>query len=89
MVNYYRFTFLSVVKRQLDCCLSGNQGISAEEQTIALESRTTMAGGEIRYPCLGQLMPQTSPMLLQLNWRRFQAIFFHRDLRKGDRFNIV
>lgn len=69
----------------------GNQGISAEEQTIALESRTTMAGGEIRYSLFGATDAADIPDAIATQLAEIFSgdIDFHRDLRKGDRFNIV
>lgn len=69
----------------------GNHGIKAEEQAFALETRTTMTSGEIRYSLFGATDAAGIPDAIATQLAEIFSgdIDFHRDLRKGDRFNIV
>lgn len=75
---------LIVVKRE-------NGKLSASEQSLALESRTMMRSGEIRYSLFGATDAAGIPdaVATQLAEIFGGDIDFHRDLRKGDRFSIV
>ena len=63
----------------------------ASEQSLALESRTMMRSGEIRYSLFGATDAAGIPdgVATQLAEIFGGDIDFHRDLRKGDRFSIV
>ncbi len=69
----------------------GRQGLVAQEQTIALESRTIVRSGEIRYSLFGATDAAGIPdsIATQLAEIFGGDIDFHRDLRKGDRFSVV
>lgn len=66
-------------------------GFTAKEEKTALESRTVMRAGEIRYSLFGATdaagIPDT--VATQLAEIFGGDIDFHRDLRKGDRFSVV
>lgn len=64
---------------------------SVKERLIALESRTELRSGEIRYSLFGATDAAGIPdsVATQLAEIFSGDIDFHRDLRKGDRFNVV
>ena len=66
-------------------------GFSAKEEAVALESRTVMRAGEIRYSLFGATDTAGIPdaVATQLAEIFGGDIDFHRDLRKGDRFSVV
>lgn len=65
--------------------------LSATEQALTLEPRIVMRSGEIRYSLFGATDAAGIPdgIATQLAEIFGGDIDFHRDLRKGDRFNIV
>lgn len=69
----------------------GPLGLKAQEQAVALESRTVMRSGEIRYSLFGATDSAGIPdaVATQLAEIFGGDIDFHRDLRKGDRFSVV
>ncbi|MBI2306754.1 MAG: peptidoglycan DD-metalloendopeptidase family protein [Rhodocyclales bacterium] len=66
-------------------------GFTATEQPLALESRTIFRAGEIRYSLFGATDAAGIPdnIATQLAEIFGGDIDFHRDLRKGDRFNVA
>lgn len=69
----------------------GEQGLSAHERTLQLESRTVMASGEISHSLFGATDAAGIPdaVATQLADIFGADIDFYRDLRKGDRFSVV
>lgn len=67
------------------------EGLTAQEQTVALESRTVMRSGEIRYSLFGATDSAGIPDVIATQLAEIFGgdIDFHRDLRKGDRFSVV
>lgn len=68
-----------------------NQGFSAKEQSLKLETRVVMKSAEIRYSLFGASDAAEIPdsVAIQLADIFGGDIDFHRDLRKGDRFAVV
>ncbi|MFC5301445.1 M23 family metallopeptidase [Azospira restricta] len=66
-------------------------GLVAAEQAVALETRTALRAGEIRYSLFGATDAAGIPdsIATQLADIFGGDIDFHRDLRKGDRFSVV
>lgn len=66
-------------------------GFTAKEEAVALESRTVMRSGEIRYSLFGATDAAGIPDAVanQLAEIFGGDIDFHRDLRKGDRFSVI
>ena len=75
---------LIVVKRE-------GSRLSAAEQLIALETRTVMRSGEIRYSLFGATDAAAIPDAIATQLAEIFGgdIDFHRDLRKRDRFSLV
>jgi murein DD-endopeptidase MepM/ murein hydrolase activator NlpD len=68
-----------------------SRGFTAHEQTVALETRTVMRAGEIRYSLFGATDAAGIPDAIATQLAEIFGgdIDFHRDLRKGDRFSVV
>lgn len=69
----------------------GERGLQAQEEEVALEVRTDVRSGEIRYSLFGATDAAGIPdnIATQLADIFGGDIDFHRDLRKGDRFSVV
>lgn len=69
----------------------GKAGLQAVEEAVALETRTEVRTGEIRYSLFGATDAAGIPdnIATQLADIFGGDIDFHRDLRKGDRFSVV